>query len=109
MLLRRLILGKQRRQRGRPGHRTEYRAHVFDPARWILLNFPSVDMGTLSKTVGFSLYPSNWVAAHTIAVNALGDLLTVPLKNDLKVGAADNSPAIQSQTATVTVEVRSKL
>ena len=48
-------------------------------------------------------------AAHTIAVNALGDLLTVPLKNDLKVGAAENSPAIQSQTATVTVEVRSKL
>ena len=29
--------------------------------RWILLNFPSVDMGTLSKTVGFSLYPSHWV------------------------------------------------
>ena len=43
--------------------------------------------------------------AHTIAVN--GDLLT--FKNDLKVGAAENSPAIQSQTATVTVEVRSKL
>ena len=28
---------------------------------WILLNFPSVDMGTLSKTVRFSLYPSHWV------------------------------------------------
>ena len=29
--------------------------------RWILPNFPSVDMGTLSKTVRFSLYPSQWV------------------------------------------------
>ena len=29
--------------------------------RWILLNFPSVDMGTLSKTLRFSLYPSQWV------------------------------------------------
>ena len=30
--------------------------------RWILLNFPSVDMGTLSKMVRFSLYPCHWVA-----------------------------------------------
>ena len=29
--------------------------------RWILLTFPSVNMGTLSKTVRFSLYPSQWV------------------------------------------------
>ena len=48
-------------------------------------------------------------SSYHIAVHALVDLLTVPLKNDLKVGAAENSPAIQSQTATVTVEVRSKL
>ena len=33
--------------------------------RWILPNFPSVDMGTLSKTVRFSLYPCHWVFIHT--------------------------------------------
>ena len=33
---------------------------------WIPLNFPSVDMGTLSKTVRLSLYPSQWVYSFGI-------------------------------------------
>ena len=41
--------------------------------RWILLNFPSVDMGTLSKTVGFSLYPSHWV--HVCVCDLRGNCL----------------------------------
>ena len=61
-------------------------------SRWKTMRSSSVRFFKITKT------------AHTIAVN--GDLLT--FKNDLKVGAAENSPAIQSQTATVTVEVRSK-
>ena len=66
-------------------------------SRWKTMRSSSVRFFKITKT------------ASTIAVHVLVDLLTVPLKNDLKVGAAENSPAIQSQTATVTVEVRSKL
>ena len=50
------------------GHRTWAPYRVQCPClkcqhqlRWILLTFPSVNMGTLSKTVRFSLHPSQWV------------------------------------------------
>ena len=66
MVLRRLILRKAEKAK-RTTTWAPYRVQCpclqcQNQPRWILLNFPSVDMGTLSKTVGFSLYPSNWVA-----------------------------------------------
>ena len=65
MVLRRLILRKAEEAK-RTTTWAPYRVQCpclqcQNQPRWILLNFPSVDMGTLSKTVGFSLYPSNWV------------------------------------------------
>ena len=65
MVLRRLILRKAEEAK-RTTTWAPYRVQCpclqcQNQPRWILLNFPSVDMGTLSKTVGFSLYPSHWV------------------------------------------------
>ena len=67
MVLRRLILRKAEEAK-RTTTWAPYRVQCpclqcQNQPRWILLNFPSVDMGTLSKTVGFSLYPSNWVGS----------------------------------------------
>ena len=65
MVLRRLILRKAEEAK-RTTTWAPYRVQCpclqcQNQPRWILPNFPSVDMGTLSKTVGFSLYPSHWV------------------------------------------------
>ena len=65
MVLRRLILRKAEEAK-RTTTWAPYRVQCpclqcQNQPRWILLNFPSVDMGTLSKTVGFSLYPCHWV------------------------------------------------
>ena len=69
MVLRRLILRKAEEAK-RTTTWAPYRVQCpclqcQNQPRWILLNFPSVDMGTLSKTVGFSLYPSHWVTGLT--------------------------------------------
>ena len=68
MVLRRLILRKAEEAK-RTTTWAPYRVQCpclqcQNQPRWILLNFPSVDMGTLSKTVGFSLYPSHWVLCN---------------------------------------------
>ena len=68
MVLRRLILRKAEEAK-RTTTWAPYRVQCpclqcQNQPRWILLNFPSVDMGTLSKTVGFSLYPCHWVPPH---------------------------------------------
>ena len=65
MVLRRLILRKAEEAK-RTTTWAPYRVQCpclqcQNQPRWILPNFPSVDMGTLSKTVGFSLYPCHWV------------------------------------------------
>ena len=65
MVLRRLILRKAEEAK-RTTTWAPYRVQCpclqcQNQPRWILPNFPSVDMGTLSKTVGFSLYPGHWV------------------------------------------------
>ena len=65
MVLRRLILRKAEEAK-RTTTWAPYRVQCpclqsQNQPRWILSNFPSVDMGTLSKTVRFSLYPSHWV------------------------------------------------
>ena len=70
MVLRRLILRKAEEAK-RTTTWAPYRVQCpclqcQNQPRWILLNFPSVDMGTLSKTVRFSLYPSHWV--HVLGV-----------------------------------------
>ena len=65
MVLRRLILRKAEEAK-RTTTWAPYRVQCpclqcQNQPRWILPNFPSVDMGTLSKTVRFSLYPRHWV------------------------------------------------
>ena len=76
MVLRRLILRKAEEAK-RTTTWAPYRVQCpclqcQNQPRWILLNFPSVDMGTLSKTVGFSLYPSHWVYRVKLKVTLFG-------------------------------------
>ena len=86
MVLRRLILRKAEEAK-RTTTWAPYRVQCpclqcQNQPRWILLNFPSVDMGTLSKTVGFSLYPSNWViGGWFVPVIAKGGFLDAPCRN----------------------------
>ena len=80
MVLRRLILRKAEEAK-RTTTWAPYRVQCpclqcQNQPRWIPPNFPSVDMGTLSKTVRFSLYPSHWVQIAEINWESYG--LRVP-------------------------------
>ena len=88
MVLRRLILRKAEEAK-RTTTWAPYRVQCpclqcQNQPRWILLNFPSVDMGTLSKTVGFSLYPSHWVyVGRPGADRQLSLIRQTPLQGDI--------------------------
>ena len=45
---------------------------------WILLTFATAIMGTLSKTVRFPLYPSQWVRVEGVDAVSLQDVRTKP-------------------------------